>query len=125
VKQAKNAQGGVGERGERLGQARPLGVVAIFVPPPVFDEVQAIFHLPVVADVGLEFTRRHRCRVEAGQEIAALVEQQPTIGRMHVVIDAESDAAMRNIQTLADIVGVNQVDPQPAGLAAGPFFSVT
>ena len=39
VHEAENAQGSVRQRGEDLGQARPLGVVAVFVPPTVFDEV--------------------------------------------------------------------------------------
>lgn len=49
VDEAQNAQGGVCQRGEGLGQARSFGVVAVFVPPAVFDEVQAILYLPMLA----------------------------------------------------------------------------
>ena len=54
VNEAENAQGSVRQRGERLGQARSLGVMTIFVPPAVFDEVEAVFHLPVISNVGLQ-----------------------------------------------------------------------
>jgi hypothetical protein len=32
---------------------------------------------------------------------------------------------MRKVQTLADILGVVQVDPQPAGFVMEPLFSAT
>jgi hypothetical protein len=125
VNQAENAQSSVGERGKGLGQARPLGVVTIFVPPAVFDEVKAVFDLPVVANVGLKLGRRDRSRVKAGDEITAFVEENLTVGRTHFAIDTDGNLAMGKVQTLADILGVVQVDPQPAGFVVKPLFSVT
>jgi hypothetical protein len=49
--------------------------VAVFVPPAILDEVEAIFHLPMTPDVGLKFGRRDRARIEAGNEVPALVKQ--------------------------------------------------
>ena len=54
VDEAQNAQGGVGQRGEDRGQARPLGIVTIRIPAAVLDEVKTVFDLPVVANVGLQ-----------------------------------------------------------------------
>jgi hypothetical protein len=99
--------------------------VTILVPPAVFDEVKAVFDLPVVANVGLQFGRRDGSRVEAGHEIPALVGENLTVGRSHFAIDTDGDLAMRKVQTLADILGVVQVDPQPAGFVLEPLFSVT
>jgi hypothetical protein len=123
--EAKNAQSSVGQRGEDFGQARPFGVVTILVPPTVFDEVKAVFDLPVVANVGLQRGRRDRGRVKAGHEITALVGENLTIGRTHFAIDTEGDLTMGKVQTLADILGVIQVDPQPAGFVMEPLFSFT
>jgi len=125
VDQTEDRQGGVGQRGEALGQAGPLGVVAVFVPPAIFDEVEAVFHLPVSANVGVKRGRRDRSRVEAGHEIPALVEENLSLGRTHFAIGTNGNLAVGEFQTFADMLGVIQVDPKPAGLAASPFFSVT
>ena len=45
----KNAESIIGQRGKAFGQTWPLGIVAILVPPAIFDEMQAVFHLPMVA----------------------------------------------------------------------------
>jgi hypothetical protein len=123
--QTEDCQGGVGHRGKALGQAGPLGVVAVFVPPAVFDEVEAVFHLPMSANVGVKFGRRDHSRVEAGHVIPALVEEKLSRGRTHLAIGTDGDLAVGKVQTLADILGIIQVDPKPAGLAASPLFSVT
>jgi hypothetical protein len=125
VDEAKNAQSGVGQRGEYLGQARPLGVVTIFVPPAVFDEVKTVFDLPVVTNVGLKLRCRDRGRIEAGHQIPAFTGDNLTVGRTHFAIDTDGDLAMWKVQTLADVLGVIQVEPQPAGFLMEPLFSVT
>ena len=125
VNQAKNAQGSVGERGKDFGQSRPLRVVTIFVPPAVFDEVKTVFDLPVAANFGLQFRCRNKSRVDAGHKIPALAGENLTLGRTHFAIDAKGDLAVRKVQTLADILGVVQVEPQPAGFVMEPLFSVT
>lgn len=71
----KHAQRRIGQRGKRFRQARPLGVVTVFVPPAILDEVQAIFHLPMAPDVGVKLGRRDRTRVEAGYEVPAILKQ--------------------------------------------------
>jgi hypothetical protein len=111
VDQTQNAQGSVGQRGKDLGQARPLGVVTILVPPAVFHEVKAVLDLPVVANVGLQFARRDPVGGDAGGKIATFTREHLTTGRTHFAIDTEDDLAMSKVQTLADIVGNFQVEP--------------
>jgi hypothetical protein len=72
VDEAEDGQSGVGQGSERLGQPGPLGVVTIFVPPAVLDEMKAVFHLPVVANVALELFRRDRTGIQAGHEVPAV-----------------------------------------------------
>ena len=89
--EAENAQSSVRQGGKGLGQARSFGVVAVFVPPAVFDEVQAVFHLPVIASVGLQPRGRDAGRIEAGDEIVALGKENLALGRTHLAIDAHGD----------------------------------
>ena len=98
--------------------------MTVFVPPAILDEVQAVFHLPMAANGGVKLGRRDRTRIEAGHEIPGVVKQKNTIGRTYFTIGTDGDLTVGNIQTLAEILGVVQVDPNPAGIAAIPFFSV-
>jgi hypothetical protein len=99
--------------------------MAVLIPPAIFDEVQAILHLPVVANVGLQYGGRDATGVEASREIAAIVQENLSLGRAHFAIDTEDDLAIGKVQTLADIPSVIQVEPQPSGFAIEPLFSVT
>jgi hypothetical protein len=98
--------------------------VAIFIPPAILDEVQTVFNLPMAANVGVKLGRRDRARIEAAYEITAFVKQKSTIGRSHFTIGADGDLTVGNVQTLTEILGVVQVDPNPACFVAVPFFSV-
>ena len=123
--QTEDGQSGVRERCERLRQAGPLGVVTIFVPPAVFNEVQAVFHLPVPADVALELFRRDQSGIQAGYEVPAFAGKKLALGRTHFTIDSGGDLAAGNVQTLSDILGIVEVDPKPPRLVIEPLFSVT
>jgi len=98
--------------------------VTVFVPPAILEEVQAVFHLPMAPDVGVKIGRRDRAWIEAGDEVPALVKQQNTLGRTHFTIGADGDFATGNFQTLTNILGIGQVDPNPAAIATIPLFSV-
>lgn len=123
--EAEDGQGGVGQRGEGLGQAGTPGVVAVFVPPAVFDEVQAVLHLPVTANVLLEIRGRHRPGIQTGHEVPAFAGEKLTVGAAHLAINADGDSAIGNVQMLPDILGVIKAEPKPAGLLIEPLFSVT
>lgn len=99
--------------------------MTILVPPAVFDKVKTVFDLPVAANVGLKLGCRDGSGVEAGHKIPALVRENSSIGQTHFTIDANDDLAMRKVQTLADIFGIVQVEPQPPGFVTEPLFSAT
>jgi hypothetical protein len=123
--EAEYTQGGVGQRGKHLSQARPLEIMTILVPPTVFGKVKAVLDLPVVANVTLQAARRDPTRIKAGAKIARLTGPHPAAGRTDFTIHAENDPAMGEVQTLADVVGNVQVEPKPAGFDIVPLFSVT
>ena len=123
MNEAENTQGGIGQRGKAVGQAGPLGIVAILVPPTVLDEMQAVFHLPMVAYGRLKLRGRDRARIETGGEIAAVARKNRAVARPHFAIDAQRDAALRKVQTLAEIIGRVEVEPKSADFAISPFFT--
>ena len=125
VNQAEDGQRSVGQRSEHLGQAGTLGVVTIFVPPAVLDEMKAVFHLPVAANIALEFTRRDRIGIQAGHEVPAFAGKKLTTGRTHLAIGTDADSATGNVQMLPDMLGVVEVDPKLARFLIEPLFSVT
>ena len=125
VDKAEDGQSGVGEGSERLGQAGPLGVVTVFVPPAVFDEMEAVFHLPVVANVALEFFRRDFTGIQAGHEVPAFAGKELVFRATHLAINTDGDLATGNVQTLPDMLGVVEIDPKPARFLIKPLFSVT
>lgn len=125
VDQAKDGESGVRQRSERLGQPRPLGVVTIFVPPAVFDEMKAVFHLPVATNIVLEFTRRDRIGLQAGDEVPAFAGKEYTLLAAHFAINTNADLATGNLQMLLDMRGVVEVYPKPTRLLIQPLFSVT
>jgi hypothetical protein len=125
VDQAEDGQSGVRQRSERLGQAGPLGVVAIFVPPAVLDEMEAVFHLPMATNVVLKLTRRDRIGLQAGDKVPAFAGKNLTLRRTHFAIRTNADLATGNVQMLSDMLGVVEVDPKPTRFLIQPLFSVT
>lgn len=125
VDQAEDGESGVRQRSERLGQAGPLGVVTIFVPPAVFDEMKAVFHLPVATNVVLEFTWRDRIGIQTGHKVPALAGNKRALRRTHFAINTDADFTAGYVQLLPDILGVVKVDPKPARFLIEPLFSVT
>ena len=81
------------------------------------------FHLPVAADGGQEFRWSDRVGIETGNEVAALGLEDFALGRVQLAVDAEGNSTIREVQAVADIDGVVQVDPKSADFAHSPFFS--
>ena len=71
--------------------------MAIFVPPAVFDEVKTVFHLPVIANIGLQLRLCDVGWVEAGCEITTVSEGTLTVGRTYFTIGAEDDLTTRKV----------------------------
>ena len=125
MNQPENGQSGVGERSKHLGQTGSGGVVPILVPPTVLDEVEAVFHLPVAADIRLEFTGCDRIRVQTGHEVPALARKQLAGGAAYFTINADGNLAAGYVQTLPNILDIVEVNPKPACLLVEPLFSRT
>ena len=125
MNEPQQAQGGIGERCKRLTEPGPLGVVPVFVPPAILDKVQAVFDLPVAANGGGEFGRGDPFRCPTGHIVMGFVKRKSAIGGAYLVIEPDGDLTTREIQTLADVLGIVQVDPYSAGFLFAPLFSVT
>ena len=87
--------------------------------------MEAVFHLPVAANVALEFRRRDRTGIQAGHEVSAFAGDKLALGRAHFTVDAGSDLTVGNVQTLSDMLGIVEVDPKPPRFLIEPLFSVT
>ena len=99
--------------------------MTIFVPPAVLDEMKAVFHLPVASNVVLEFTRRDRIGLQAGDEVPAFAGKESALRAAHLTIDTNADSATGNVQMLPDMLGVVEVEPKPTRFLIQPLFSVT
>jgi hypothetical protein len=64
-------------------------VVAVFIPPPILQEVQAVFQPPMMADVLQQFCRGDTIRIETRNEVAHVVREHFTVGRTNLAIDAQ------------------------------------
>ena len=82
-------EGGIVDRGETGGEAGPPGVMAVFVPPAIFQEVQAVFHAPMVADVPQEVRGGNAVGIEARHEIPHIVRQDFATGGANLAIHAQ------------------------------------
>jgi len=100
--------------------------VAVFVPPPVLAEVQAVLDTPMVPHVGQEVRGRDLVGVEARDEVADVVRDELAGGVSDLAIDADRYAAAGQIEDLAEVIRVVSIDPDAAGFSEAPFllFSV-
>ena len=122
--EAVDREGGVVDGRQAGGESWPPGVVAIFVPPPIFQEVQAVFHPPVVADVPQQIRGGDAAGIEARHEIPHVVRHSFAGGGPQFTIDAQDYATAGQVECVTHVVGVVQVDPHPAGFFESPLLSV-
>ena len=94
------------ETGQDRGKTWTPRVVAVFIPPAVFEEMQAILDLPMRADQTQQIGGGHLVRVETGHVIADVVRNDLAAGRAQLAIHAQRDAAPRQVQRVTDVVGV-------------------
>jgi len=99
-------------------------MMAVFIPPAILHEVEAIFDLPVTANPRQQFRGRDLLRIEARNEIAAFARKHVALGRTHCAIHANQNSAVGNVQALADMFGVVEVEPEAPRFFVGPLFSV-
>ena len=105
-KNSVNRNGGVVDRCHDFGEARPSGVMTIFVPPTVFGEVKTVFDAPVISYVAENIVSRNVVRVEAGDEVARVAQYDVAIISGQLTIDTNNDLAAGQVKRFADVLGV-------------------
>lgn len=91
--EAEHAESDARKVGQPLGEARPSRPVTVFVPPPIFDEEQAVLNLPMPAHVSQKLRGADPIRVEAGEEVACVAEPHGAIIGNHIAVDANGNSA--------------------------------
>ena len=110
----------VGQGGEDLAGAAEI--MTVFVPPTVFDEMQRVLDLPMVANNFLEIGRRDVRRIKTRDEVSRVVRKTRTIMADHIAIDAHNDLTIRDVQLLAKVLGVVDVAPEFANFDMSFFY---
>lgn len=82
-------EGGVVDRRQAGREAGSPGVVAVFVPPAILQEVETVFHSPMVADVPQQIRRGDLLGIEAGDEIPHVVRENLAVGSANLAINAQ------------------------------------
>lgn len=82
-------EGCVVDRRQAGGEAGPPGVVAVLVPPSILQEVKAVFHAPMVADVSQEVRSGNAVGIEARHEIPHVVRKDFAVGGANLAIHSQ------------------------------------
>lgn len=90
-----DGEGGVVDRRHACRKAWPTGVVAIFVPPAVLQEVQAVFNAPMLANVPQELGCGHLLGIETAHIVARVMQHDFTVVGTQLTIHAQTDLAAR------------------------------
>jgi len=64
-------------------------VVAVLVPPSILQEVKAVFHSPMVADIPQEVRGGNAVGIEARNEIPHVVRQDFAVGGANLAINSQ------------------------------------
>lgn len=94
------------ETGHHGGQAWATRVMAVLVPPAIFEKVQAVFDSPMAAHVAKKILGGYRAGIEATDEVANVVRNDVAALGSQFSIDAQRDPAARQVERFADVVGV-------------------
>lgn len=121
--QAEHGQRRGRQLGQPLGDAGADGAMAIFIPPPVFDEEDAVLDLPMSAGRREQLGGRHLAGIQTGQKVTGVGKQYPAVVGGYVPINTQDDPRPGIRQGIANVVRVVQLEPEPAAIAGGPFFS--
>lgn len=98
--------------------------MTVLIPPTILDEVQAVFHLPMVTNIGLKLRSGDRRRIKTGGKIPAVAREDFALARSYFTIDAQRNLTMGKVQTLTEIGCGFEVEPESACLLVEPLFSV-
>ena len=111
----------VGEGCEDRTESGATEIMAVFVPPTVFDEVQRVLDLPMIANQFLKIGRRDIRRVKTRDEVSRVARKKCVRRGEHFAINTHNDLTIRDVQFLAKVVGIVDVRPEFANFDA-PFF---
>ena len=121
LEESEYGEGEVGEGCEDLAESGTAEIMAVFVPPSVFDEVQRVLDLPMIANQFLKIGRRDIRRVKTRNEVASVTRKKRVRRGEHLAIDTHNDLTIRDVQLFAKVVGIVDVRPEFANFDA-PFF---
>ncbi len=99
-------EGGVVNRRHACRETRPTGVVTVFVPPSVFQEVQTVFDPPVLANMPQEIGCGHLIWIETAYVVACIMQYDFTICRAQLAVDTQTDMTTGHIESLANVFRV-------------------
>ena len=101
-----NGDRSVIERGHHRRETRPSSVVAIFVPPPIFAEVQAVFDSPVIPDVFENVFCRDRFWVKTGDKITLVVQYDFAVISDQLTINSHRDFTIGHVECFSNVIRV-------------------
>jgi hypothetical protein len=81
-------EGGVVNRCQAGGEAGPPSVVAVLVPPSILQEVKAVFHTPMVADIPQQVRGGNAVGIETRNEIPHVVRKDFAGGGANLAINS-------------------------------------
>ncbi|WP_145087938.1 hypothetical protein [Anatilimnocola aggregata] len=73
--------------------------MAIFIPPAVFGEEDAVFDLPVITNVGQQFLGPELTGIDASQEVTRVVQAHGAIVGRDVAIECRTPRGFRGSST--------------------------
>jgi len=80
--------------------------MAIFVPPTVFQEVQAVFNSPVLANVPQEIGGGYLLGIEATHIVARIVQHDFAMISTQFPIDTQTNLATGKIECFPNVISV-------------------
>ncbi len=120
--QTQHRKSRVRQHRERRAHAETLQIMLVLVPPTILHQMQAVLHLPVIANKTPQVHRRDRAGIEAAQEITRVPRKQNLFRAPHLTVHANRDAAIRDVQLFAQIFGVVDLAPQFSDVDVRPFL---
>lgn len=109
--EAVDREGGVVDCSQAGGESGPPGVVAILVPPPILQKVEAVFQPPVIADMPQEVRSGDALGIETRDEISHVVRKDCAVVGANLAVNTQRYAATAPGEPFANVVGVLQVNP--------------
>ncbi len=101
-----NGEGGVVDRRHASRKPRSPRVMTILVPPAVFQEVQAVFNSPVLANVPQEICGGYLLGIEAAHVVTCIVQHDFTIVCAQLSVDTQTNLTTGKIERFPDVIGV-------------------